>query len=58
MQHGNATDFIAGIVGAIVSVAILSVIFSRQGQTANVIKAFGDALASVLKTVLAPVSGG
>jgi hypothetical protein len=52
----DGTEFVAFIVTSIVGVATLAVIFSTQGQTANVITAFGTSLAQVLSVAVSPVS--
>ena len=47
-----------GVIVAIISVAIIAVIVSQQSKTAAVIQAGGNALSSVLKAAVSPVTGG
>lgn len=49
---------ITTILAAIVGVAILSVILSRQSQTAGVISAGASGFGSILKAAESPVSSG
>lgn len=46
------------VLTAIVGVAILAVLVSKNAQTANVFKAAGDAFSNILKAAVGPVSGG
>lgn len=46
------------IVTAIIGVAIIAVLVSRNANTAGVIKAGGDFLAGSLRAATGPVSGG
>lgn len=55
------TNFWEGIVSiaiAIVGVALLAVLVSRNAQTPQVISASGNAFAKALGAAVAPVSGG
>ena len=51
-------DTILGIVTAIVGLAIISVLLSKNANTVNVIKASGSALASDITAATAPITGG
>lgn len=48
---------LVSIVGLFVGVAIVATLVSNRASTASVIKAFGDALSSILKAATSPVSG-
>jgi Flp pilus assembly pilin Flp len=47
-----------GLLAAIVGVAILAVIVSRNANTTGVLKAAGDAFSGALAAATGPVSGG
>ena len=49
---------IAAIFAAVIGVAILAVIVSKNAQTAGVLQAGGSAFAAILNAAEAPVSGG
>lgn len=49
---------IVTIAVAIVGVAILAVIVSRQSNTANVISAAGNSFANALSVAVSPITGG
>lgn len=49
---------IATIAVAVVGVAILAVIFSKNSNTAGVIKAGGNAFSEALRAAVSPVTGG
>jgi hypothetical protein len=49
---------IVTIAVAIVGVATLAVLVSRNANTAGVIKSAGDAFSSALRAATGPVSGG
>lgn len=51
-------DSLAGIALAIVGVAILAVLVSKNAQTGSVIKAAGGAFAQDLAAATGPVTGG
>jgi membrane DNA delivery protein len=51
------TGFIA-ILTAVIGVAIIAVLVSKQSNTAGVLTAGGSAFSSILKTAVSPVSGG
>lgn len=55
-MDGKLIDGIIAIAVAIVGVATAAVIFSKGGQTANVIKAGGDAFSSIIKAAVGPVT--
>jgi hypothetical protein len=50
------TSTVAVLV-AIVGVAIIAVLVSKQADTANVVKAGGSAFSGILKAAVSPVSG-
>ena len=54
----NITEAIVTIATAIVGVAILSVLVSRNSQTPNVLSAAGNAFSTALGAATAPVTGG
>lgn len=49
---------IVTIATAIVSLAIVAVLVSKQANTSGVVSAAGNALATDLKAAVSPVSGG
>lgn len=49
---------VAAILAAVIGVAILAVIVSRNANTAGVLQAGGSAFAQILGAAEAPVSGG
>lgn len=54
----RAVGAIVAILTGVVGITILAVIVSNQSNTANVLTAGGNALSSVLKAAVSPVSGG
>jgi hypothetical protein len=54
----NTVGQIVTVLTAIVGVAILAVLVSRNSQTPAVIKEFGDAFSGALRAATGPVSGG
>ncbi len=52
------SDGIVKVLVAIVGVAILAVLVSKNSQTSGLIDAAGNSLAKVLKAATGPVSGG
>jgi len=54
----NTVGQIVTVLTAIVGVAILAVLVSRNSQTPQVIKEFGDAFSGALRAATSPVSGG
>jgi hypothetical protein len=48
---------IATILTAIIGVAILAVLVSKNANTANVITSSGNAFSKALQTAISPVSG-
>lgn len=46
------------VLTAIIGVAFIAVLVSRNAQTANVFKAGGQAFSGVLQSALSPVAGG
>lgn len=53
----NATEQVVTVAVAIVGVAILAVIVSKNSDTSKVIKAAGDAFSGGLTTALSPIVG-
>lgn len=56
MKDSVITGIVA-ILMAIIGVAIVSVLVSKNANTSGVLTAGGGAFSSILKTALAPVSG-
>lgn len=54
----DATNKIVGILTAIVGVAIVAVIVSKNAKTNDVLKSAGDAFSQIITTAVGPVSGG
>ena len=54
----NVMGQIATVLTAIVGVAILAVLVSRNSQTPTVIKEFGNAFSNSLRAATGPVTGG
>ena len=57
MKDSVVTGIVA-IFMAIIGVAIVAVLVSKQANTANVLGSGGNAFSLILKTALSPVSGG
>lgn len=53
----GATEQIVTVAVAIVGVAILAVLVSKQSNTANVIKSAGDAFSGALYAAVSPITG-
>lgn len=49
---------VVGVLVAIVGVAIVAVLVSKNANTAGVLSAGGGAFSSILKAAVSPVSGG
>lgn len=54
---GHVGDQIVAVMTAIVGVAILAVLVSRNSNTAGVIQSAGGAFAQMLSTAVSPVTG-
>lgn len=54
---GNASEQIVTVAVAIVGVAILAVLVSRNSNTAQVIKSAGDAFSGALGVAVSPITG-
>lgn len=52
------TEGIINVILAIVGVAIIAVLVSKQAQTGSVVTAGGGAVSNFLCTALSPVAGG
>jgi hypothetical protein len=53
----NASEQIVTVAVAIVGVAILAVIVSKNSNTAAVIKSTGDAFSNALSVAVSPITG-
>lgn len=53
----NAVSAILAIVGGVISLAIISVIVSKNAQTPQVFTAAGGALGTVIGAAVSPVTG-
>jgi len=56
MDSDKLVNGIIGVLIAIVGLATTAVIFSKNGQTAGVITAGGNAFAQIIKAAVGPVS--
>ena len=54
----NVVGQVVTILTAIVGVALLAPLVSRNSQTPAVIKEFGDAFSGAIRAATGPVSGG
>lgn len=54
----GAVGAIVTIATAIVGVALLAVLVSKNAQTPQVVQAFGSAFSGALSAAVSPVSGG
>ena len=54
----GAVGAIVTIATAIVGVALLAVLVSKNAQTPQVVQSFGDAFTGALQAAVSPVSGG
>jgi hypothetical protein len=54
----NAITAIVTVLTAIIGVAIVAVLVSKQADTGNVLIAGGKAFSDILKTAVSPVTGG
>lgn len=54
----DAVGSIVTIATAIVGVALLAVLVSKNAQTPQVVSAFGNAFSGALRAATAPVTGG
>ena len=50
-------DFLVFVIGAIISVATISVVLSNQANTAGVIQNSASALGNLLAVAVAPITG-
>jgi hypothetical protein len=51
-------EALVAIATAVIGIAIIAVLVGRQSQTSSVISSAGGALSSIIKSAVAPVSGG
>jgi len=56
-MNGNTLAVISAILGALIGLAIISVLISPNAQTSTVVGATGSALANILRAATAPVTG-
>jgi hypothetical protein len=54
----NTVQAIGAIVAAVIGLAIVAVIVSKNAQTPSVISAASSGLSSVIQAAVSPVSGG
>lgn len=52
------TNAFIAVATAIIGLAIISVLISKQANTTSVIKAASDGLGSLIKSAVSPVTGG
>jgi PRD1 phage membrane DNA delivery len=57
MMGDKVITSIVVVLTAIIGVAIIAVLVSRQADTANVLQAGGSAFSNILKAAVSPVSG-
>ena len=55
---GGFSNTVLAVIGAVITLAIVAVLVSRNAQTSSVISASGNALASVIKQAVSPVTSG
>lgn len=58
METGAIGNALVSIIMAVIGVAIIATLVSRQAETANVLTAGGTAISKVLGSALSPVTGG
>lgn len=51
-------EIFASIAAAVIGLAIVAVIFSRNSQTSQVLGAAGNAFGGILKVAVSPITGG
>lgn len=54
----SAVDKIVGVAVAVVGIAIVAVLVSKNSQTSQVIQSGGSAFADIISTAVGPVSQG
>lgn len=54
----KALTGLIAIITAIIGVAIIAVLVSKQSNTSGVLSAGGNAFSNILKTAVSPVTGG
>jgi hypothetical protein len=57
-MDNHLVNSITTILVAIIGVAILAVILAKQSNTAQVISSGGSAFSNILKSAVAPITGG
>lgn len=58
MDLGKGFSEIITVLTAVVGLAIVAVIVSKKADTANVLKAGGDAFGGIIKSAVSPVLSG
>lgn len=54
----KAVDLISGVLIAVIGVAIVAVIVSKNANTPSLINTAGNAFAQIISSAVGPVSGG
>jgi hypothetical protein len=57
-MFGNVGPAVVGVIGGIITLAIVAVLVGTRAQTPQVIQAGGTALSSIINAAVQPVSGG
>lgn len=55
---GKFTDGIIAVAIAVVGLATVAVVFSKNAKTTDVVTSGGNAFAAIIKAAVGPVSGG
>lgn len=55
---GKTTEAIVTVLTAIVGVAIIATLVSRQANTSGVVSSAGSAFSSIVRAATSPVTGG
>lgn len=54
---GNFAPAVVGVIAAVIGLAIVAVVVSKNAQTSTVIQSAGSALSSIIGAAVSPVSG-
>ena len=57
-MKGDAVAAVVTVITAIIGIAIVAVLVSKNAQTAGVLQAGGSALSGIINAAVSPVSGG
>jgi len=57
-MHSDALHALISILVAVMGVAMLAVILSKQANTPSVLTSFGTSFSQILGTALSPITGG